>query len=690
MNEEMLRALEFDRLRAIVAGYAATDPGAALAHGLEPSSDEVTVRALLRETDEVTRLRREGNDLPFGGVHEVVSALAVVREHGRPLEAENFGRLSETLAGAANMREALAHLDAEAFPVLSGRTEEIADHAILRERIDAVIGPRGEILDDASGRLSRLRAEIAGAEERIGQRVHHLIGASRIRTHLRDSGLTMRNGRFCLPVKAEMRGRIRGILHDRSSTGQTVFIEPEEIVSDGNLVADLHHQERQEVTRVLWELTARTLDDEAAIAQTAAVLADLDLARARARFGEAFGMTMPRVSSEWAFRFRHARHPLLLDLARRGAGGENPNDLVVPCDARLGGEFNTLVITGPNTGGKTVVLKTTGILVLMAQTGLPVPAAEGAEFRVFREVFADIGDEQSLQQSLSTFSSHIGRIERLLAEAGPDTLVLLDELGAGTDPAEGAALGEAILEYLRARLTPVIVTTHIGALKEYAYRAEGVENASVEFDEESLAPTFRLLIGQPGSSNALRIARRLGVPAEVLDQAEELLSAVDRGDSDLIEALQKIRVKAEEQLDSAETYREESRLLKHDFEGKLEKVEERRHLLSREADAEVEKALRQALGEMEPVLRRLGNVPDAHKEDVARLTEIFSTALRATPLGERREAFIRGIKKGDLVTVPRFKSQGRVRRIHAKDRTISLTVGGMEMTVPFEDVSWVD
>jgi DNA mismatch repair protein MutS2 len=483
---------------------------------------------------------------------------------------------------------------------------------------------------------------------------------------------------------------VPGILHDRSATGQTVFVEPEEIVSDGNRLADLRHHERQEVTRVLWELTARVLDDEEAIATTATVLADLDLARARARLGEALRMTLPRVAEDGALFLRRARHPLLLDLARRSDPEGDPLEEVVPIDVRLGRDFRTLVVTGPNTGGKTVALKTVGLLALMAQAGMAVPAEEGATFPVYREIFADIGDEQSLQQSLSTFSAHIRRIVGVLRDAGEDTLVLLDELGAGTDPAEGAALGEAILESLRRRRTPTVVTTHIGALKEYAYRAEGVENASVEFDEESLRPTFRLLIGQPGSSNALRIARRLGMPEEVLELASERAGEADRGDEALLAALQKIRREAEEQLDSAETYRAESRALKVSYEERLDEVEERRRLLSREADREVEEALRAALGELEPVLRKLRSVPDPHKEDVARMEEIVAGAFRATPLGERREAFIRGLKKGDLVALPRFGSKGRVRRIHAKDRTLSVSIGGMAMTVPFEDVSWVE
>jgi DNA mismatch repair protein MutS2 len=689
VNDTVLRVLEFDRLRDLVAELAASAPGGDLARAMRPETDPARVRELLRETGELLRLRRESGDLPFGGVHEVRHVLAEVRTRGRPLEAEALGTLSETLGAARNMRRSIEALAAEDYPRLHALAEGIEDHEILRERIDAVVGPRGDILDEASGRLAKLRAESAGVEERIAHRVQQLVGASRLKPLLRDSGLTMRNGRFCLPVKSEMRGRVKGILHDRSASGQTAFIEPEEIVSDGNLLADLHHQERQEVTRILWELTARVLDEEDVIRVTMEALACLDLARARARLGERYGMTLPEPSEEWAFRFRRGRHPLLLEL-RRAAGDEPGRERVVPIDARLGREFRTLVITGPNTGGKTVTLKTIGLLALMAQCGLPVPAAEGAEFRVFGEIHADVGDEQSLQQSLSTFSSHVARVVTILKSAGPDTLVLLDELGAGTDPAEGAALGEAILEHLRRRKTPTVVTTHIGALKEYAYRAPGVENASVEFDEKTLAPTYRLLIGQPGASNALRVARGLGMPEEVLAGAAERLEKVDRGDTELLNALQEIRVRAEKELDSAETYREESRELRQSLDRERREVEERKRLLSREADAEVEEGLRKALGDMAPLLRKLGNLPSPHKEDVAELTEIHGRALRATPLGERREEFIRTLKKGNLVALPRFKTKGRIKRIRKKDREVVVTVGGMEMTVPFEDISWVE
>ena len=689
MNADVLRLLEFDRVREMVAERAACGLGRSAALAMAPALSRDELERRRDETAEILRLRRAGGDLPLGGVTDLRAALAHVREAGRPLEPESLADLARTLAASHGLAHATRGLDPEAFPVLRAVGATLGDHEILRERIDAVIGERAEVIDSASPRLQKLRAEVADLENRIAERVRKLVRAHGIRAHLQEGTLTLRNDRFCLAIKADARGRVPGILHDRSGSGQTVFIEPEAIVADGNRLVDVRHHERQEVTRILWELTARVLDEMVDLDRTWAALTCLDFARARARYGESEAMTLPNLRDAPGFRFRRGYHPLLLDLARRNDPDADPREAVVPIDARLGDEFATLTITGPNTGGKTVALKTMGLLALMASAGLPVPAAEGAAFSFFREIHADIGDEQSLQQSLSTFSSHVTRIVRILADAGPDTLVLLDELGSGTDPDEGAALGEAILEHLRARGALVVVTTHVAALKEYGFRVEGVENASVEFDETTLAPTYRLLIGQPGSSNALRIARRLGMPESIVGAAEEARSGRDRSAEETWSAVERMRVAAEERLGDAESYRDESRGLKEDFERRLADIEERRTQLSREADDEVEAAIRDALAEALPLVRRLHNVPAAHKPDVEGLETALQSALRRTSLGHRREAFARGLKRGDLVSIPRLGQQGRVQKVNAKERTVRLRVGAMEVVVGFDDVSWM-
>ena len=543
-----------------------------------------------------------------------------------------------------------------------------------------VVDERGRIRDEASARLATVRERIREARARIEKKVAGLVARKEVRGCLQEGAPRFRSGRLVLAVKAERRGEVRGMLHGFSQSGHTCFVEPEEVVPDGNELEDLLAQESREVTKILWDTTVKVLEGEEEIRAALGAIARADVAQASALAAREPGLSLPRLSDSGVLRFTRARHPVLLLLS----GLER----VVPVDLRLGDDFFLLVITGPNTGGKTVTLKTLGLLLLMAQSGLPV-SAEDAEFGMMSETFVDIGDEQSLEQSLSTFSSHVGRIARFLARVDERTLVLLDELGSGTDPAEGAALGTAILDFLHERRVPTLVTTHLGSLKTYAFTHPGASNACVEFDVSTLSPTFRLLIGQPGASNALTIAERLGVPREVVTRAGEVLTPGDRASAEILEKAQMIRTMAEDGLREAEGLKSRTRELKEQAAEELKEAEEQRKHVEREAEEEMEQALLRVRRLVREFAKELGNAPHPFGPKALDLERRAEEEIRATPLGRRREEFALSLRRGDEVFVPKFKDRFRVHAVKKKNRSLTLIRGGLKLTVAFEDVTWV-
>jgi len=475
-------------------------------------------------------------------------------------------------------------------------------------------------------------------------------------------------------------------------------VEPEELVESQNAYADLRVQEDREVSLVLTLLTREILSREADIRSAMLALAHFDLVMARARYARDYRFTRAEVGAGQLV-LKDARHPLLLVQARvvaRNQGHDERESVdravssVVPLDVRLLGDFHCLVITGPNTGGKTVALKTVGLIVLLTQSGLFVPVAPGSSLPVFDGVHADIGDEQSLEQSLSTFSSHMSRIARILREATPRSLVLLDELGAGTDPLEGGALGEALLEVFHRTGVACIVTTHLSALKEFAYQHARAENACMEFDTESLRPTYRLLLGQPGRSNALLIARRLGLAREVCDRAVELLGDDDRRTEEVIAAMERSRRDLDSRRQTMEEDVRAARDVRLSAEKELEEARSREMTLSREAEHEIDSAVRELRRRLEPLLARLRSAPRPLDELATELESILDEALRRSKLDEKRRTYALGLKKEDTVYLPRYGQTGRVRKVDRGREVVSVRVGSLVVEVPFSDVSWIE
>jgi len=513
MDEHTLRVLEFDKVLAKLARHTSFSAGNELALALRPSTDRAEVIRRQRVTAEARRLREAQPRIGLGGVREVRGFADKASIGGILLPSELLD-VASTLGAAGQLRNMITRFADEA-PLLAALAREFEPLPELVSEIERSIDQRGEVTDAASPQLASLRRNVRTAHDRLNERLQSILHSTKYKDAIQEPLVTLRDGRYVIPVKADQRSALRGIVHDVSSSGATVFIEPLSVVELGNSWRELQLEEEHEVQRILRELSALVGDSAPAIIDTVAALAELDVALAKSHLGEDMDAPeLPHKGEEqrWiaepgsAMHLLNARHPLLT--------GD-----VVPSTVDVGGEYSALLITGPNTGGKTVALKTAGLLALMAQAGLPVPADEASVLPVFDSVHADIGDEQSIEQSLSTFSSHMHHIIEILASAGPHSLVLLDELAAGTDPVEGSALARAILSRLLEKGCTVIATTHHGELKAFAHTTPGMRNANVEFNLETLRPTYHLTIGLPGGSNALTIAERLGLPSDIVASA---------------------------------------------------------------------------------------------------------------------------------------------------------------------------
>ncbi len=521
MNETTFHKLDFDSVREALAGFCATGLGKALARTLTPSVKAEVVRGWLTQVQETSAASEEHGLPPLGGIYDV-------REHVRaaafptPLEADALVRIADTLGATTELTRWFQRVLPVA-PSLDSLAERIVDLSPIADAIRDAIDERGQVRDHATPRLGTIRSAIEEAKGRIKVVFDRVLRHSSVTKMLQYAGMTFHDDRFVLPLKAEYRGRIEGIVHRSSDSGATLFIEPSESVELNNTIVRLRDEESREITQILRGLCQRVNLNAREILGTLGAIAVVDLIAAKCRYAKKRRCVCPVIDEPGVLDLHGARHPLLLELCDADEKGLRPQREVVPIDVRLGDDFDVLVITGPNTGGKTVTLKTVGLLALMTQCGIPIPVDEGSRMPVFGQVFIDIGDEQSLQQSLSTFSSHLGTLLEVMNHSGPKSLVLIDELGAGTDPDEGAAIGRAVIVELLRLKAKAMVTTHLGALKAVAFNTPRVDNASVEFDPETLKPTYHLRLGEPGNSNALIIAKRLGMPARLVQLAKGYL-----------------------------------------------------------------------------------------------------------------------------------------------------------------------
>ena len=591
MNERNIRVLEFPKILEMLAALAVTDPGREAARALTPSGDAPTVRRWQAETEEATTVMAYTGGNPMAWFTDVRPFLKLAKAGGT-LSPKALLQVADALKASRTVRGALV-TDREDTPYLTEMGSRLATNRSLEEEIFDAIISEDEISDHASPELYDIRRKMRTLNDRVRDKLNGIIRSSTMQKYLMDAIVTMRNGRYVVPVKAECRASVPGIVHDQSGTGSTLFIEPMAVVEAGNELKQWTLKEKNEIERILGEFSDRIAPDADLIASNLELLARLDVIFAKAALSRQMRAVPPKLNEEGHVRLIQARHPLI-----------DP-EKVVPSTLWLGEEFTTLVITGPNTGGKTVTLKTVGLLSLMAQAGLQIPAAYGSELAIFDEVFADIGDEQSIEQSLSTFSSHMTNIVEILQNVTPQSLALFDELGAGTDPTEGAALAMAILNHLLNMKVTTMATTHYSELKAFALSTPGVENASVEFNVETLRPTYRLSIGVPGKSNAFEISRKLGLPEFLIEDANSRLSKDAVRFEDVIANAEYHRQIAEKERELAEEAHRETQRLRDEAEKLQKELASRRETELRKAKDEARKVLQKAQRESEQIIADL-------------------------------------------------------------------------------------
>nr|WP_296483017.1 endonuclease MutS2 [uncultured Acetatifactor sp.] len=581
MNEKVLNTLEYNKIIEMLAGKANSEPGKKLCRELKPSTDlEEICRNQRHTADALTRLFKSGST-SFGNNKDLGFSIRSL-EIGSTLSILELLNIASMLDNVSRIK-AYGRRDRDDAPTdtLEEYFEQLAPLTQIANEIHRCILSEEEIADDASPKLKSIRRSMIQTNEKIHNQLNSMLGGS-YRTYLQDAVITMRNNRYCIPIKAEYKGQVNGMIHDQSATGSTYFVEPAAVVNLNNQLRELELEEKEEIGRILADLSAQAGEHTEELTANQKIMSLLDFIFAKAELAMEMNATEPVFNTDCYINIRKGRHPLL------------DRKKVVPIDIHLGKDFDLLIITGPNTGGKTVSLKTIGLFTLMGQAGLHIPALDRSELSVFTEVYADIGDEQSIEQSLSTFSSHMKRIVHIMNHADQDSLCLFDELGAGTDPTEGAALAIAILNYLHDRGIRTMATTHYSELKIYALSTSFVENACCEFNVETLRPTYRLLIGIPGKSNAFAISSRLGLSEEIISAAREQIGREDKTFEDVIADLEHSRVTIEkEQLEIAQ-YKERIRTLQEQLQQKNEKLDQAKDRILREANEKAREILQEA------------------------------------------------------------------------------------------------
>lgn len=593
MNEKVLQTLEYNKIIDQLVSFASSPSGREFCQNLKPQTDRDWIEASQKETsDALTHILTKG-ELSFYGTQDIRPSLKRL-EIGSSLGSHELLDIAKLLSAAASVknyfRQALREDDSTGDS-LDERYQLIEPLSPLMQEIRRCIPEHDVIADDASTGLSQVRRQLKLTNDRIHEQLNSILSSS-ARSMLQDSIITMRNGRYCLPVKAEYRSSFRGMLHDQSATGSTLFIEPAAVVKLNNDIRQFELQEQEEIDKILADLSNLAADQSFFLAQDYRVLCELDFIFARAMLSKKMRGTRPLFPSEGYIEIKKGRHPLI-DAKK-----------VVPIDIHIGKDFSLLVVTGPNTGGKTVSLKTVGLFCLMGQAGLHIPAFDNSCLKIFDEIYADIGDEQSIEQSLSTFSSHMVNTVSILEKADSNSLVLFDELGAGTDPTEGAALATAILANLHKRGCLVMATTHYSELKLYALQTPDVQNACCEFDVSTLQPTYRLLIGIPGKSNAFAISGKLGLSPEIIEDAKERVSSDAQNFEDVLSDLEASRIKLEQEHKTISENRKEISLLKKELREKTEKLEQSREKILQNANQEASRILAEAKNVADDTIRK--------------------------------------------------------------------------------------
>ncbi|MCS1351543.1 endonuclease MutS2 [Mechercharimyces sp. CAU 1602] len=677
MDAHTLRVLEYHRVLQLVQEQATSPLGEERIQNLKPNTNLKEVEEQLAETKEALDLLRLKGELSFRGLKDMEGSLKRA-EIGGMLQSSELVALYKMLVSAQQAVRKIREIEPEELPlpILRAALGQVSLQPELRDRMERTIDEEGEILDHASPELSRLRSKIHTLGARVRSTLDQMLKSARYQKMLQDPLVTLRNDRYCLPVKQEYRHEFGGLVHDQSASGATVFMEPNAVVSLNNSLRECHLDEEREVERILYELSAEVAEVVDPLRVNMEVLAHLDVVLAKARFGRKVQGHCAHVHDGRHLQLKQARHPLI------------PSQEIVPINLEIGEEHQGIIVTGPNTGGKTVTLKTVGLFALMTQSGLPIPANDGSFMPVFQQVFADIGDEQSIEQSLSTFSSHMTNIVTMLKRVDEKSLILLDELGAGTDPIEGAALAISILEEILQRQALFVATTHYSELKMFAHTDPRVVNASVEFNVETLRPTYRLLVGIPGRSNAFAIAARLGLPDGIIERAKSELSQDQHQLEDLIATLTEDRRIAEERRLQAESLQREAAQLQRQLQEKVSTWEQEKAKMRETARREARSLITDAKHEAEEVLVQLREWAKMRPTELKehQLTEAKKRLNDAVPGWELQGGAVTVVEEdttiqiGDEVFVQTVQQKGEVVEALSNDEWL-VQVGALKMKV---------
>ena len=678
--KEAIQTLELTKIKKAVLGQCASSLGHRKVSDLKPSTLPSEVDYALNQSEEALNIIMSLGEAPLGGVTDITEAIqrAKISAMLSPHELLDISRLLYAVSGLKSFSERISEVRITA-PIYTNQASMLMGLGSLQKAINDCIDESGYVLDSASPELRTIRRQIKSSESKVKERVNQIMVEKR--TKLTDALVTMRNDRYVLPVKVEAKNSFGGTVHDQSSTGNTYYIEPREVVELNNKLQELHVEERREIDRILRMLTEEVKLHTESLALNVDILSEIDFMFAKGKYARSIRATRPKMNTNGIIRLVQARHPLI------------DGNKVVPNDVELGDEYSTIVITGPNTGGKTVTLKTVGLLTLMAQSGLLIPAHDTSELAIFDQVFADIGDEQSIEQSLSTFSSHMTNIVRIIERLTVNSLVMFDELGAGTDPKEGASLAIALLDYVKARGARIIATSHYPELKAYAYENDDVINASVEFNVETLSPTYRLLVGVPGRSNAFEISKRLGLRDLILDKARAYVDSERTELTDLITKLEDRGLELDKEIQDLQENNRQVAVMKLDYEKKLAKFEAERdrEIESIKKDAlDTVKKSREEAAAIVAELRQLKKEAQLNVKD-HELTEKL-TALKAS---EQKQAaqFVktadnkRELQVGDEVMILSLSRQGELLQ-KGKNGEWEVGIGAMKVNIKESDLQY--
>jgi len=686
ITERALKTLEYYKIREEVSNYCTSSVGKSHIDNLIPSVEFAEVTKLLEEMDEGMSILRLRGNVPMGGITDI-RPHAKRAQIGGMLSPTELMEIASTIRASKILRQFLENI-AESEDVKISHflkmKEDIPVLTALEHEINDCIDENGAVLDSASSTLRSIRQQLRIQVSRVREKLASYTRGANAAKMLSDSIITIRNDRYVIPVKSEYRSHYGGIIHDQSSSGQTLFIEPSAVVQINNDIRSLRVKEQEEINRILIKLTAEVEIVGHDIFLLVNVLGEIDVILAKAKYGQAQKCTMPIINNEGYIRLVKARHPLI------------PMETAVPNTIEFGKDITTIVITGPNTGGKTVTLKTVGLCTLMAQSGIPIPALDGSEVALFESVFADIGDEQSIEQSLSTFSSHMVNIVDILKKYDDKSLIIFDELGAGTDPQEGAALAISILDAVHGTGARVMATTHYPELKAYGYNRPGVANASVEFDIETLSPTYKLLIGVPGRSNAFEISERLGLPTYIINQAQTF-TGTDRGEvNSMIASLEDSRRQAEKDAEETEVHLEDARKAKEDLEQRLAELEQSKERLEQKAKDKAKKIVDEARREADGIISELRKMQsNTHKlvkeHELIDAKKRLDAALPDNPVLKKQKKLnelAKQLKSGDEVKVVSFGQKGTLLEKLSQTEW-SVQIGMLKMKLDESDLEFI-